>query len=99
MTTITFCSDKKNAPEWKIGLGESIAVTSCLYASKICFVASTRPLEEREDCYDIRHPMRALRLHWLGLRGSRRSTMGLRRDIATMHMRRGRHAVPGLQYK
>ena len=44
-----------------------------------------------------RHPMRALRQHRMGLRGSRQSAMGERRDISTMHMRRARHAMPDVQ--
>jgi hypothetical protein len=38
--------------------------------------------------------MRALRRHRMGLRGSRISAMGQRRDVETVHARRARHAMP-----
>jgi len=47
------------------------------------------------SCYEDR--LRALRRHRMGLRSSRRSTVGQRRDVATVHMRRARHALPGVQ--
>jgi hypothetical protein len=46
---------------------------------------------ERRDRHDDCHPMRALRRDPMGLRGSRRSTVGQRCHVEAMQMRRARH--------